>query len=228
VTARLHAVAAAPDPLPVRLMVVDDHAVVRAGLEQLLTATAVIQVVAVAASGEEAIRLAASARPDVTLMDLSMPGIDGVEATRAITAAQPEARIVVLTSFSDRERILDAFEAGAIGYLIKDAEPTEIVEAVEAAARGESPLAQKAATELVRAQRGRAPADKLSERELDVLALIAEGRPNKAIASRLGITERTVKAHLTRIYRRIGADDRTQAALWARRHGMGAGPEATG
>jgi DNA-binding NarL/FixJ family response regulator len=226
-TARLHAVAARPEPQPVRLMIVDDHAVVRAGLEQLLTADAAVEVVAVAGSGEEAIRLAAATRPDVVLMDLSMPGIDGVEATRVIAMEQPETQILVLTSFSDRERILGAFEAGATGYLLKDAEPGEIAAAVEAAARGESPLAKMAATELVRAQRGRAPAENLSERELDVLSLIAEGRPNKVIASRLGITERTVKAHLTRIYRRIGADDRTQAALWARRHGVGAGPEAT-
>jgi DNA-binding NarL/FixJ family response regulator len=205
----------------IRIMIVDDHAVVRAGVEQLLDAAAPnAEVVALARSGEEAVRLVGEAEPDIVLMDLSMPGMGGTEATRIIAARHPRVGVVILTSFADRARILGALEAGAVGYLLKDAEPAELVAAVEAAARGESPLAPTAISELVQAVRAPS-ADGLSERELEVLALIAEGRPNKTIAAGLGITERTVKAHLTRIYRSIGVDDRTQAALWARRRGIG-------
>ena len=202
-------------------MIVDDHAVVRTGVEQLIAAAAPnADVVALARSGEEAVRLAVETEPDVVLMDLSMPGMGGTEATRIIAARHPRTTVVILTSFSDRERLLDALDAGAIGYLLKDAEPAQLVEAVEAAARGESPMAPMAVVALMQALRRR-PAGGLSDRELAVLTLIAEGRPNKSIAARLGITERTVKAHLTKIYRSIGVDDRTQAALWARRHGIG-------
>ena len=200
-----------------RVLLVEDHAVVRAGLERLLAAADDIEVVGAAADGGEAIELVETCDPDVVLMDLSMPNLDGVAATRKIVAARPTARVVILTSFSDRDRILDALDAGAVGYLLKDAEPDEVIRGVRAAARGESPLAPKAAHEVLRA-RARRPSVDLSSREREVLALVAKGLPNKQIAGRLDISEKTVKAHLTRVFQQIGVTDRMQAALWAREH----------
>jgi DNA-binding NarL/FixJ family response regulator len=202
----------------IRVVIADDHAVVRAGLAQLLATFAGVELVGAAADGEEAVALSAERDPDVVLMDLEMPVLDGIEATRRIRAAQPDVAVVVLTSFSDRERILSALDAGAAGYLLKDAEPDELVRAIEAAARGEAPLDPKAARALLSARRAPGPADALSDREREVLALVAKGLPNKLIAQRLGISEKTVKAHLTSVYRQIGVTDRTQAALWAQRH----------
>ena len=201
----------------IRVLLVEDHAVVRAGLERLLGAAGDLEVVDCAADGDEALALVQTHEPDVVLMDLSMPRLDGAAATRQINAAHPDVRVVILTSFSDRERILDALDAGAVGYLLKDAEPDEIVRGVRAAARGESPLAPKAAHEVLRARERRATVG-LSAREREVLALVADGLPNKLIARRLGISEKTVKAHLTRIFQQLGVTDRTQAALWARQH----------
>jgi DNA-binding NarL/FixJ family response regulator len=149
-----------------------------------------------------------------------MPRLDGIAATRRIVAARPEARVVILTAFADRERILGALDAGALGYLLKDASPEELLGGIRAAARGESPLAPKAASELLAARAGRREAE-LSGREREVLELVTDGLPNKLIARRLGISEKTVKSHLTRVFERIGVTDRTQAALWARRHGIG-------
>jgi DNA-binding NarL/FixJ family response regulator len=156
-------------------------------------------------------------------MDLSMPGVGGAEATRRIVASNPEAAVVILTSFSDREQILDALDAGAIGYLLKDAGPAELIDGVRAAARGESPLHPKAARELLtrRDAPPAATAPDLTAREREILALIAEGLPNKRIAMQLGISEKTVKAHLTSVFNSLGVSDRTQAALWAREHGIG-------
>ena len=204
----------------IRVLIADDHAVVRAGLAQLLQTFAEVELVGAAANGEEAVSLCAERLPAVVLMDLEMPVLDGIEATRRIRAAQPEVAVVVLTSFSDRERILRALDAGAVGYLLKDAEPDELARAIEAAARGESPLDPKAARALLSARRAPAPADALSEREREVLAMVGEGLANKAIARLLGISEKTVKAHLTSVYREIGVTDRTQAALWAQRNGV--------
>ena len=149
-----------------------------------------------------------------------MPGIDGIEATRRIAAsAAGRAASCVLTSFSDRERILDAIDAGAVGYLLKDAEPEELVRGVRAAARGESPLVAEGARRRSSRRARRAARGELQRpREDEVLALLAEGLPNKLIARRLDISEKTVKAHLTSIFQRIGVTDRTQAALWAQRH----------
>jgi DNA-binding NarL/FixJ family response regulator len=203
-----------------RVLIVDDHGVVRAGLAELLGARDGIEVVATASNGEEAIELAAGEAPDVVLMDLSMPGMGGVEATRLITAANPDVNVVVLTSLSARERILDALDAGAIGYLLKDGEPEELVRGVEAAARGESPLSPKAAREVLGARNAQKPALDLSPRELEVLALVGEGLPNKLIARRLEISEKTVKAHLTQVFAQLGVTDRTQAALWLERNGL--------
>ena len=158
-----------------------------------------------------------------------MPDLDGIAATRAIAEEAPAVRVVVLTSFSDRARILAALDAGAIGYLLKDAEADELVRAIRAAARGESPLAPKAAEHLLADRRRTAPGPQLTEREQEILALIAQGRPNKLIARRLGIAEKTVKNHVSRIFVALGVTDRTQAALWAQRHGLdGTGPPVGG
>ena len=205
----------------IRVLLADDHDVVRRGLTALLDGASGFAVVGAASDGEEAVALAAAHEPDVVLMDLSMPGVDGIEATRRLTAAQPDARVVVLTSFSDRERILDALDAGAVGYLLKDAEPDELLRGIEAAARGESPLAPKAARAVLTARAESRPTTELTTREQEVLALLAEGLANKQIARRLGIAEKTVKAHLTSVFQRIGVTDRTQAALWAHRQGIG-------
>ena len=200
----------------IRLVLVDDHAVLRSGLEQLLSTESDFEVVGTAAAGDEAIDVVRRERPDVVLMDLQMPGVDGVAATRVIVAEQL-ADVLVLTSYSDSERILAALDAGAMGYLLKDAEPEEIVAGVRAVARGESPLHPKAARELLGARRGAVGVGDLTPREVEVLALVRDGLANKQIARRLGISERTVKAHLTSTFSRIGVSDRTQAALWAER-----------
>ncbi len=207
----------------ISVLVAEDHAVVRAGLERLLSGADGIEVVGAASDGEEAVAIADAKRPDVVLCDLSMPVIDGIEATRRIVADNPEARVVVLTAFSERDRILGALDAGAIGYLLKDADPEELLEAVHAAARGEAPLAPKAARAVL-SDRAEQRAVELTRREREVLSLVAEGMPNKLIARRLEISEKTVKSHLTRVFERIGVTDRTQAALWAQRHGLGPSP----
>jgi DNA-binding NarL/FixJ family response regulator len=197
----------------IRVLVVDDHAVVRQGLAQLLGSADDVDVVGTAGDGDEAVELVTSTAPDVVLMDLSMPGVDGVEATRRIGEG---ARVVVLTSFADERRIVDALDAGACGYILKDATPDEVLAAVRAAAAGDVPLDPKAARVLLERRRVGGPARRLSDREREVLALVAEGLANKQIARRLSITERTVKAHLTNIFQQLGVTDRTQAALWAR------------
>jgi len=199
----------------IRVLIAEDHAVVRSGLLQLLGNVAEVEVVGAASDGEEAVAMAAAERPDVVLMDLEMPALDGIEATRRIRAADESVNVVVLTAFSDRRRILDAIDAGAVGYLLKDAEPEELVRGLEAAARGESPLDPKAAQALVAARAAQGSDPELTPREREVLALLADGLPNKLIARRLEISEKTVKAHLTNIFHRIGVSDRTQAALWA-------------
>jgi len=203
----------------IRVLIADDHGVVRAGLDQLLGTAADIEVVGLAADGAEAIALVEAHDPDIVLMDLAMPDVDGIEATRRITAAHPTCQVVVLTSFSDQQRIIDALDAGASGYVLKSADPEDVLDAVRAAHAGGSPLDPKAARVLLDRQRTGATAPSpLSDREEEVLRLVADGHPNKIIARRLGIAERTVKAHLTHIFQRIGVTDRTQAALWARDH----------
>jgi DNA-binding NarL/FixJ family response regulator len=201
----------------IRVLVVDDHGVVRAGLDQLLSATPGVEVVGRATDGLDAVDQADVLRPDVVLMDLSMPVLDGVEATRRIVASGGPSRVVILTSFSDQERVLAAIDAGARGYVLKDAEPDELVRAIRAAAVGDVPLDPKAARALVSARTappGPAAGD-LSPREHEVLDLVRSGLANKQIARQLGISEKTVKAHLTRIFQELGVNDRTQAALWA-------------
>lgn len=205
----------------IRVLLVDDHKMVRAGLESMLAAAADLVVVGSAADGEQAVALAAATRPDIVLMDLSMPGVDGVASTRRIVAANPAVSVVVLTSFSDWQRILGALDAGAVGYLLKDLEPAELLAGIRAAARGESPLHPKAARALLTARTARPGAEStLTEREREVLGLVVRGLANKQIARMLGISERTVKAHLSSVFGRIGVSDRTAAALWAERHGL--------
>jgi DNA-binding NarL/FixJ family response regulator len=204
----------------IRVVVADDHRVVRVGLEQLLATFDDIEAVGFAAGGEEAVALCLELEPDVLLLDLSMPDLDGIEVTGRLRQSVPGTRVVVFTSFSDRERIVRALDAGAIGYLLKDAEPEEILAAIRAAARGESPLAPRAAAELLADRKSRPPTVELTGRELEVLRLVVDGLANKQIARRLGISEKTVKGHLTNLFQRIGVVDRTQAALWAERNGV--------
>ena len=210
----------------IRVVLADDHAVVRRGLAGLLESSDDLEVVGVAKDGAEAVELVREHRPDVAVMDLQMPVLDGVEATRAIVAGDTGTGVLVLTSFSDHARIDAAIEAGAVGYLLKDAEPDALLDGIRAVARGESPLDPRAARRLLARAAGREElpglngASGLSPREAQVLRLVVEGLLNKQIAARLGITERTVKAHLTSAYQRIGVSDRTQAALWVQRHGL--------
>ena len=220
-TRRRHDVRAGAAAPMIRLVIADDHAVVRTGLRQLASTFEDVELVGAAADGEEAVRICREQRPDVVLMDLEMPVLDGIEATRRIADEQPEVAVVVLTSFSDREQILRALDAGAVGYLLKDAEPEELAKAVRAAARGEAPLDPRAGRALLSARVAASPLDALSVREREVLALVARGLPNKLIARELEISEKTVKAHLTSVFRSIGVSDRTQAALWAERNGLG-------
>jgi DNA-binding NarL/FixJ family response regulator len=204
--------------MTIRVVIVDDHAMLRAGLEQLLAGEPDLDVVGKAGDGAEAVALVREARPDVVLMDLQMPGVDGVEATRQIVG-EGLADVLVLTSYSDSDRILGALDAGALGYLLKDAEPDEVLRGIRAVARGESPINPRAARELLGARRTTSAASvDLTPRESEVLALVRDGLANKQIARRLGISERTVKAHLTSTFQRIGVVDRTQAALWAERN----------
>lgn len=199
----------------IRVAIVDDHMVVRSGLQGLLDAEADIEVVGTAADGADAVGLLEYS-PDVVLMDLSMPGVDGIEATRLVLAEAPETHVVVLTSFVDKNRIMAALEAGAVGYILKDADAGEVSAAVRAAAAGGSPLDPKVARVVLDESRRPQPATDLSPRELEVLELVEQGMANKQIARRLGIAERTVKAHLTNVFQAIGVTDRTAAALWAR------------
>jgi DNA-binding NarL/FixJ family response regulator len=207
----------------IRVLIADDHGVIRDGLGRLIAALEDIELVGVAADGQEAVARCRESSPDVVLMDLEMPRLDGIEATRQITSRQPETAVLILTSFSDRRRILGALEAGACGYLLKDAASAEVADGIRAAARGESPLDPRAARTILSARSEPDPLAVLSAREREVLALLLEGLPNKLIARRLEISEKTVKSHLTRVFREIGVTDRTQAALWAERHGLGKG-----
>jgi DNA-binding NarL/FixJ family response regulator len=218
---------APPACRPIRVVIADDHEVVRAGIGRLLEVEEDIEVVGLARDGEEAIALSADRDPDVVLMDLQMPRVDGIEATQAISRTGDGPSVVVLTSFSDRRRITAAIDSGAVGYLLKDSEPGELLAGIRAAAGGASPLAPRVATALVQERRnggaggdGTARAEGMSEREREVLALVGAGVANKQIAYRLGISPKTVKSHLSHIFRQIGVRDRLQAALWARRHGL--------
>ncbi len=205
------------DTPDVTVMLVDDHQLLRHGLATVLDAADGIRVVGQAADGAAAVTEAVRTRPEVVLMDLSMPGTDGIEATRRVLAQLPQTRVVILTSFSDRERVGLALAAGAVGYLLKDSEPAEVIAAVRAAARGHVPLDPRVAGALLPSA-GRSPLDLLSAREREVLEHLARGLANKQIGRSLGISERTVKVHVGHVFRAIGVADRTSAALWAREH----------
>jgi DNA-binding NarL/FixJ family response regulator len=205
----------------IRLVLAEDHPVVRVGLERLLAGEEDIDVVGTAENGAAAVELVSVQEVDVVLMDLSMPVMDGIEATRRIVEAHDgDVRVVVLTSLSARDEIMAALDAGASGYLLKDAEPEELLAGVRAAARGDAPLAPRAAKEVLSARAEERTQPELSARETEVLQLVARGLPNKRIARELQISEKTVKAHLTQVVQRIGVTDRTQAALWAKDHGL--------
>lgn len=203
----------------IRVVLADDHAVIRAGLQHLLSGTEDIEVVATAENGARAVEMAREHRPDVVLMDLQMPDVDGVTATRTMMSEKLGVDVLVLTSYSDSERIVAALDAGAVGYLLKDADPEDVLEGIRAVGRGESPIHPRAARQLLGARAGSAQMQ-LTSRESEVLRLVKDGLANKQIARRLEISERTVKAHLTSAFSRIGVSDRTQAALWAQRNGL--------
>ena len=221
---------------PITVMVVDDHSVVRQGVRAFLETCPDIAVVAEAASGEEAVRLAARHAPDVTLMDLVMPGMDGIEATRAVKRISPRTQIIVLTSYHEDEHIFPAIRAGAISYLLKDVAPESLADAIRKAARGEAILHPRVAARLIQelnAAHGPSaspavpePFAELTERELEVLRLIAQGMSNAAIAAQLVISERTVKSHVSNILSKLHLSDRTQAAVFAWQKGLMADPPA--
>jgi DNA-binding NarL/FixJ family response regulator len=202
----------------IRVLIADDHGVLRDGLGRVVAAQSDMELVGTAANGVEAVEMCRSLLPDVVVMDLEMPLMDGIEATRAIVTQAAPPAVLVLTSFSDRRRILGALDAGALGYLLKDASAEEVVKGIRDAAEGGSPLDPRAARSLLEAQSAPHPLEGVSPREREVLALLLEGLPNKLIARRLGISEKTVKTHLTSVFRQIGVTDRVQAVLWAERH----------
>jgi DNA-binding NarL/FixJ family response regulator len=208
----------------VDVLVVDDHPLVRSGLVALLATTSDLIVIGESADGAHAVECARRQRPDVVLMDVSMPGLDGVAATRTLVADNPDIRVVALTSFSDHTRVAAMLAAGAVGYLLKDSEPEQLLAAVRAAAAGQVPLDPRVAAAVL--PRPRSAEHGLSNRERDVLHLAAKGLANKQIARELGIAERTVKVHLGHVFKRIGVGDRTSAALWAREHLPTEGPSA--
>ncbi len=213
----------------IRVLIADDHAVVRQGLRTFLDLQDDVEVVSEAADGEAAVAEAWRTAPDVVLLDLAMPALDGVAALPRLREAAPAARVIVLTSFGEDERLFAALRAGAAGFLLKDVEPAELVRAIRTAHAGQAPLSPAVAARMVEeiAHGGdRAPqADELTPRELEVLRLIAGGRSNKRIALELGVAEKTVKTHVSHVLAKLGLSDRTQAALYAVREGL-AGPGA--
>ena len=205
------------------VLLVDDHALMRAGLRGVIAAADDMRVVGMAGDGAEAVEAVATTHPDVVLMDLSMPGMDGVTATRRISEDFPDVGVVVLTSYFDEQRVLEAMDAGAIGYVLKDTDPADLIGAIRSAAQGHSPLDPRVARTILHTRRtAPPPTGELTDREHEVLMLVGRGLANKQIARVLGIREGTVKAHLTSVFNRIGVRDRTSAALWARANLPGA------
>jgi NarL family two-component system response regulator LiaR len=209
----------------IRVMIVDDHAVVREGLRTYLDLSDNIEVVGEAKNGREAVDRARALKPDIVLMDLLMPEMDGIAATRGVKEASPATNVIVLTSFTDDEHIMPALRAGATGYLLKDVSAPDLVRAIEGANRGQAQLHPEVARKLMEqvstpAHREEPPGSALTPRELEVLRLIANGMSNKEIARELVLNERTVKGHVSNILSKLGLADRTQAALYAVREGI--------
>jgi len=210
----------------VRVLIVDDHSIVREGLHALLSEENVIDVVGEAANGAEAITLAQRLTPDVVLMDLVMPEMDGIQATSRVREVSPTSKVLVLTSFADDQRVRDAIQAGAIGYLLKDVLKPDLLRAIQNAAQGRSTLhpdVQQLLMQQASAAREPKAHDSLTEREMSVLKLIAQGRSNKEIATALFLTEGTVKGYISTIFDKLGVEDRTQAALYAVKHKLAEG-----
>ena len=213
------------DTLPIRVLLTDDHAIVRKGVRALLATERDIQVVGEAGNGAEAVAKAETLCPDVILMDLMMPELDGIEATRQITANIPGARVIVLTSFAADDKVFPAIKAGALGYLLKDSGPEELLRAIRQVYRGEPSLepsiARKVLFELAQPPKQQPlTADPLTERELDVLRLIAQGCSNKEIALNLSVSELTVRTHVSNVLSKLHVASRTQAALYALQKGI--------
>ncbi len=210
---------------PITVLIVDDHSVVRQGVRAFIETQPDISVVAEAETGAAAIEAATEHAPDVVLMDLVMPGMDGVEATRLVKQVSPRTQVIVLTSYHQDEHIFPAIRAGALSYLLKDVEPKELADAVRKAARGEAVLHPRVASRVVQElhgarREGANPFTELSDRELDVLRLIADGLSNAEIAERLVISDKTVKSHVSNILNKLHLADRTQAAVFAWREGV--------
>jgi NarL family two-component system response regulator LiaR len=210
---------------PVRVLIVDDHAIVRQGLRTYLELLEGIEIVGEATNGVEAVAQARALGPDVVLMDLVMPEMDGIEATRQITALDPAHKVIVLTSFSEDEMVFPAIRAGATGYLLKDISPTELAQAIQAVHHGKVQLhpdvTKKLLTQFVQPMVEQATdPDTLTARELEVLREIARGKSNRELALELGISEKTVKTHVSNILGKLHLDDRTQAAIYALKHGL--------
>ncbi len=217
----------------IHVLIVDDHAIVRKGIRALLSEAGGFEVVGEAGNGQEAVLRAQESSPDVILMDLLMPGMDGIEATRQITSRQPKVRILVLTSFAADNKVFPAIKAGALGYLLKDSSPEELVRAIRQVHRGEPSLhptiARKLLQEIARPADLQPAPEALTVREMEVLQLIAQGLSNQEIADRISVSEPTVRAHVSRILGKLHLASRTQAALYAVREGLAeadSGPEA--
>ncbi|MCL4396169.1 MAG: response regulator transcription factor [Chloroflexi bacterium] len=209
---------------PIRVLICDDHAIVRKGIRALLETKGDIQVIGEASDGAEAVSQAGALYPDVILMDLMMPQVDGIQATQEITAKQPKTHVLVLTSFAGDDKVFPAIKAGALGYLLKDSGPDDLVRAIHQVASGEPSLepsiARKVLFELHHPPKAAPTSEPLTERELDVLKLVAQGLSNREIADRLVITERTVCTHVSNILTKLHLASRTQAALFALKEGL--------
>jgi len=225
---------ALPPPIKkIRILLVDDHAVVRQGLRTFLELQEDMEVVGEGASGGDAVELAARLAPDVIVLDLVMPGMDGVEATRGILERSPRSRVLILTSFGDDDKIFPAIRAGAQGYLLKDIQPRDLIQAVRDLHQGKTQLHPEVARRLMAAVAGNPPAEEaevrpipdalqhLTDREREVLELIARGLNNREIADRMVVSEATVKTHVSNMLDKLGLPDRTRAAIWALKHGLG-------
>lgn len=210
---------------PIRVLLVDDHEMVRIGLAAVLDTEEGIEIVGEAGNGQDGLRLAKAYKPDVVLMDLVMEGMDGIETTRKVMEELPDCKVIVLTSFLDDEKMYPVIEAGAFSYLLKTSRASEIADAIRAANRGQSVLESQVASKMMNrfrkpAQASAKPHEELTDREMEVLQLLAQGKSNQEIADELFIGIKTVKYHMTNLFGKLGVEDRTQAAIYAHRHGL--------